>query len=133
MQISLFWLSISKALSASAYKNSKSKQKALNLNVIGWILLDCSSQELIKINWQLNTKLLNENIVDIDFEDNSMDKIAKIPDTVPIQKLSFRENMINTIEDGAFENLPYLSYLDLSNNVIENITEETFKGPKRSS
>ena len=87
----------------------------------------------MEINWQLDTKLLNENIVDIDFEDNSMDKIVKIPDTVPIQKLSFRENMISTIEDGAFENLPFLSYLDLSNNVIENITEVTFKGPKRSS
>ena len=41
--------------------------------------------------------------------------------------------MIGTIENGAFENLPYLSYLDLSNNLIENITEETFKGPKRNS
>ena len=41
--------------------------------------------------------------------------------------------MIGTIENGAFENLPYLSYLDLSNNLIGNITEETFKGPNRNS
>ena len=72
---------------------------------------------------------LQDKIVDIDFEDNLLSKVSQLPQNLPVQRLSFRQNQITTIEFSAFENLPYLSYLDLSYNLIGNLTEEMFKGP----
>ena len=75
---------------------------------------------------------MQDKIVDIDLEDNLLNRVSKLPQNLPIQRLSFRQNQITTIEFSAFENLPYLSYLDLSYNLIGNLTEEMFKGPTRN-
>ena len=94
--------------------------------------IDCSSKSLTNIEWNLDLQQLKDKVVDIDFEDNSLVKIRKLPPNVPIQRLSFRQNQISKIEFEAFVNLPYLSYLDLSHNSIQNLTEEMFKGPLRN-
>ena len=94
--------------------------------------IDCSTKELTEIEWNLNVNPLQDKIVDIDLEDNLLNKVSKLPPNWPIQRLSFRQNQITTIEFSAFENLPYLSYLDLSYNLIGNLTEEMFKGPTRN-
>ena len=94
--------------------------------------IDCSTKDMTDIEWSLDVNPLQDKIVDIDFEDNALSKVSKLPADLPIQRLSFRQNQITTIEFAAFENLPYLSYLDLSYNSIENLTEEMFKGPSRN-
>ena len=57
--------------------------------------------------------------------------IGAIPSSIPIERLSLRKNNISTIQNGAFESLVYLSYVDLSYNSLENLNREVFKGPKR--
>ena len=62
---------------------------------------------------------LNQRTVDIDFESNKVSEIKIIPPKIPIERLSLRKNSISNIQNGAFEALTYISYIDLSyNNLV---------------
>ena len=71
---------------------------------------------------------MKERTVDVDFESNNLNEIKQIPSSIPIERLSLRKNNISTIQNGAFESLVYLSYIDLSYNSLENLNREVFKG-----
>ena len=60
-----------------------------------------------------------------------MSEIKIIPPSIPIERLSLRKNNISNIQNGAFEALIYISYIDLSYNNLEDLKREVFRGPKR--
>lgn len=91
--------------------------------------VDCSSVNLTQIEWN-QIPILEQKTVDIDFENNQFTQIRKVP-KLPIERLSFKHNKITYIEDGSFENLVYLSFLDLSYNELSDLSREVFKGPER--
>jgi Leucine-rich repeat (LRR) protein len=93
--------------------------------------VDCSSLTLKEPLW--NIPEIKFKTVDVDFEDNQITAIDRIIDKFPIERLSFRSNNVSVIGDNAFENLVYLSYLDLSHNQIETLSKGVFTGPHRTS
>ena len=74
---------------------------------------------------------LSQRTVDVDFESNKVSEIKIIPPSIPIERLSLRKNNISNIQNGAFEALTYISYIDLSYNNLEDLKREVFRGPKR--
>ena len=70
--------------------------------------------------------------VDFDMEDNQINQINIIP-KLSIVRLSYKKNNISIIQDEAFHQLEKLSYLDLSDNKLSNLSKEVFKGPRKDT
>jgi len=91
--------------------------------------IDCSSLNITKIPIkEIPSEKLKARTVDIDLEINSISEIQSIPSNIPIERLSLRKNNISIIQNGAFESLVYLSYVDLSYNNLKNLNREVFRG-----
>lgn len=91
-------------------------------------LVDCSSNALEEVPMTKNESYAFAFMVM--FDDNRITRIPLLPSYEEVQKLSFKDNRIATIEDQAFAALKNLKELDLSYNDLttSSLLPDVFKG-----
>ena len=103
-------------------------------------LIDCvgrnlTETEVFNSNWSFEgsekSKNIKEITVDLDLASNPNIQVIKSLPDLPVEKLSFKNCNVSSIEKRAFNKLVYISYLDLSNNDIAALDKDIFEGPHR--
>ena len=94
-------------------------------------IIDCRNAKLENIlpaeSWK---EIIEQNVTyeEAKFDNNHIGHVTRFP-TIPLSKLSLRNNVIVTIDDKSFKNLTSLTYLDLSHNELttENLGPNVFE------
>ncbi|XP_025199329.1 carboxypeptidase N subunit 2-like [Melanaphis sacchari] len=94
------------------------------------IILDCSNmigkshlysiEEWIRYHAFFDDGILANRVLNINLENNNLQKIFTLPLMTSLKKLSFKYNNISLIENKALTNLPALEELDLSYNSLNS-------------
>ena len=75
-------------------------------------------------------ELTNKKLEEVDLERNKLKKLNRLQfnSLLALKKLSFKDNLIEILEDLSFSSLKNLETLDLSRNKLSALNEKTFDG-----
>jgi len=92
--------------------------------------IDCDNKELGTV--AITPLVESDRVTVLSMRANKITEIKRqqimMGKTARLTRLTLSNNMINQIEDNAFESAPSLDYLDLKNNMITALTVRTFAG-----
>ena len=83
------------------------------------------SESISRFNIKLPTSTVQLDLSNYGLKEILSETFAGL---VHLQKLDLQGNSIETINNGAFANLPKLEFLDLSRNSLEKVQRSTFAG-----